>query len=145
MILAWYNLFTRRQHYGETFDDWLCELRKLYDIADGDDIKRNDLMTVLITTGNRDETLRSKILEDLRNSTLDDTVKLIGKMVYAKDTNARIEKRREDSKIALISNGSSNRKPSKTSYQKDKEIRTFDKHYGDKKFKTSEKRNNKCY
>ena len=50
----------------------------------------DDLLTVLITTGVREDKVRSKILEDLRTPTLDDTVKLIEQMVYAKDTNARI-------------------------------------------------------
>ena len=53
----------------------------------------NDLLTVLITTGIRDVRVRTKILQDLRTPTLDDNVKLIEQMVYAKDTNARIEKR----------------------------------------------------
>ena len=61
-----------------------------------------DLLTVLITTGIRDEKVRSKIFEDLRTPTLGDKVKLIEQMVYAKDTNAGIEKRREDSKVAAI-------------------------------------------
>ena len=34
MVLARYNLFTRRQQYGETFEDWYCELRRLYDLAE---------------------------------------------------------------------------------------------------------------
>ena len=29
IILARYNLFTRRQQYGETFEEWHCELRRL--------------------------------------------------------------------------------------------------------------------
>ena len=96
MVLARYNLFTRRQQHGETFEDWYCELRRLFDLAEARDMEGDDLLTVLITTGIRDEKVRSKILEDLRTPTLDDTVKLIEQMVYAKDTNARIEKRRED-------------------------------------------------
>lgn len=39
MVLARYNLFTRRQHYGETFEDWYCELRRLYDLAEAEDIE----------------------------------------------------------------------------------------------------------
>ena len=74
----------------------------------------DDLLTVLITTGVREEKVRSKILEDLRTTTLDDTVKLIKQMVYAKDTNARIEKRREDSKVASINKFGSSKKPTKT-------------------------------
>ena len=66
--------------------------------------------------------IRSKILEDLRTQTLDDTVKLIEQMTFAKDTNARIEKRREDSKIAAVG-----KRNSKTLYQKDKKYRRMDK------------------
>ena len=87
----------------------------------------NDLMTVLITTGVREEKVRSKILEDLRTPTLDETVKLIEQMVYAKDTNARIEKRCEDSKVASINKFGFNKKPTKTLYKKDKEDRRFEK------------------
>ena len=61
----------------------------------------DDLLTVLITTGIREEKVRSKILEDLRTPTLEETVKLIEQMVYARDTNARIEKRRDDSKVSV--------------------------------------------
>ena len=55
IILARYNLFTRRQQYGETFDDWYCELRRLYDLAEAEGMSGEDLLTVLITTGVRDE------------------------------------------------------------------------------------------
>ena len=106
MVLARYNLFTRRQQNGETFEDWYCELRRLYDLAEAEGMSGDDLLTVLITTGIRDEKVRSKILEDLRTPTLDDTVKLIEQMVYAKDTNARIERRREDTKVSAINNTS---------------------------------------
>ena len=125
IILARYNLFTRRQHQGENFDDWLCEIRRLYDLAEAEEMKGEDLMTVLITTGVKEERVRSKILEDLKTPTLDETIKLIEQMMYAKETNARIEKRREDSKINAISN--SGKRPVKTSYQKEYETRRFDK------------------
>ena len=122
MVLARYNLFTRRQQMSETFEEWYIELRRLYDLAEAEDMTGEDLLTVLITTGIRDEKVRSKILEDLRTPTLDDTVKLIEQMTFAKDTNARIEKRREDSKIAAIG-----KRNSKTLYQKDKESRRMEK------------------
>ena len=95
-------MFTRRQQYDETFEDWYCELRRLYDLAEAKDMKREDLLTVLITTWIHGEKVRYKILENLKTPTLDDTVKLIEQMVYAKDTNARIEKRREDAKFNAI-------------------------------------------
>ena len=98
MVLARYNLFTRRQEAGETFEDWYCELRRLYDLAEAQEMSGDDLLTVLITTGVREEKVRSKIFEDLRTPTLDDTVKLIEQMVYAKDT-TRINRRQKDSKI----------------------------------------------
>ena len=66
MVLARYNLFTRRQQYGGAFEDWYCELRRLYDLAEAEDMSGEDLLTVLITTGVRDDNVRSKILEDLR-------------------------------------------------------------------------------
>ena len=68
-------------------------------------------------------------------------MKLIEQMVHAKDTNARIEKRREDSKVAGIGSYSSNKKPSKTSYQKDKEGRRWDKGSIDLKNKANDKCN----
>ena len=77
MVLARYNLFTRRQQQAETFEDWYCELRRLYDLAEADGMTGDDLLTALITTGIRDEKVRSKIFEDLKTPTLDDTVKLI--------------------------------------------------------------------
>ena len=77
---------------SETFQEWYIELRRLYDLAEAEEMTGEDLLTVLITTGIRDEKVRSKILEDLRTPTLDDTVKLIEQMTFAKDTNARIEK-----------------------------------------------------
>ena len=55
-----------------------------------------DLMTVLITNGVKEERVRSKILEDQKTPILDETIKLIEQMMYTKETNARIEKRRED-------------------------------------------------
>ena len=142
MVLARYNLFTRRQQQGESFDDWYCDLRRLYDLAEADDMSGDDLLTVLITTGIRDEKVRSKIFEDFRTPTLDETVKLIEQMVHAKDTNARIEKRREDSKVAGIGSYSSNKKPSKTSYQKDKKGRRCDK--GNIDLKNKENDNCNC-
>ena len=71
IVVARYNLFTRRQQMGETFDDWYCELRRLYDLAEAEEMNGEDLLTVLITTGIRDERARSKIFEDLRTPTLD--------------------------------------------------------------------------
>ena len=53
------------------------------------------------------------MFENFRTPMLDDTVKLIEQMVHTKDTNARVEKRREDSKVAGIGGYNSNRKPSK--------------------------------
>ena len=124
IILARYNLFTRRQHQGEAFEDWLCEIRKLYDLAEAQAMTGEDLLTVQITTGTKEERVRSKILEELKTPTFDETVKLIEQMMYAKETNARIEKRREDSKINAIS--SLGKRPTKTSYQKDSENLRFD-------------------
>ena len=78
----------------------MSELRKFYDLAEAKDMTGDDLLTVLITTGIREEKVRSKILEELSPPTLDDTIKLIAQMVHARDTNASIAKRREDSKVS---------------------------------------------
>ena len=129
---------------GETFDDWYCELRRLYDLAESEEMKGEDLLTVLITTGNRDERARSKIFEDLRTPTLDQTVKLIEQIVYAKDTSARIEKRREDSKIAAIGTSGNKKRLAKTSYQKIKESSRFEKAKYDQKNKFNERSKDKC-
>ena len=96
-------------------------------MVEADEMSREDLLTVLITTGIKEEKFRSKVFEDLRTPTLDDTVKLIEQMVYAKDTNARIEKRREDSKIAAINTSGTHKIPCKTSYQKEKEGKRFER------------------
>ena len=118
---------------SETFEEWYIELRRLYDLAEAEEMTGEDLLTVLITTGIRDEKVTSKILEDLRTPTLDDTVKLIEKMTFAKDTNARIEKRREDSKVAAVG-----KRNTKTLYQKDKEYRRLEKTPKNEKGKTSD-------
>ena len=144
MVLARYNLFTRRQQQGDTFEDWYCELRRLYDLAEAEGMSGEDLLTVLITTGIRDEKVRSKIFEDLRTPTLDDTVKLIEQMVHAKDTNARIEKRREDSKVSAINKSGYQKRPTKTSYQKDKEFQRFEKGKVDEKNKFTDQSKLKC-
>ena len=120
-ILARYNLLTRKQHHGETFEDWNCELRRLYDLAEAEGMTGDDLLKVLITIGIRDEKVRSKILEDLGPPTLDETVKMIEQMLYASDTNARIEKSRGESKVSSITKSGSGKMPTKTLYQKDKE------------------------
>merc|ERR1712074_106880 len=36
MVLARYNLFTRRQQMSETFEEWYIELRRLYDLAEAE-------------------------------------------------------------------------------------------------------------
>ena len=46
MVLARYNLFTRRQQRGETFEDWYCEIRRLYDLAEADEMSGDDIVTV---------------------------------------------------------------------------------------------------
>lgn len=61
-------------------------------MVEAKDMVGDNALTVLITIGIRDEKVGSKILEDFRASTLDETVKVIEQMVYTKDTNARIEK-----------------------------------------------------
>ena len=144
IILARYNLFTRRQHHGETFEEWYCELRRLYDLAEAEEMTGEDLLTVLITTGVRDEKVRSKILEDLRTPTQDETVKLIGQMVYAKDTNARIERRREEANINAVKTPSSNRRPIKTSYQKDKEFWRMERANTESETNNVERTKGKC-
>ena len=58
IILARYNLFTRSLHHGETFEDWYCELRRLYDLAEAEGMTGDDLLIVLITTGIREEKVR---------------------------------------------------------------------------------------
>ena len=108
-------------------------MRRLYDLAEAEEMTGEDLLTVLINTGIRDEKVRSKILEDLRTPTLDDTVKLIEQMTFARETNARIEKRREDSKVAAVG-----KRNSKTLYQKDKEYRRMDKNPKNEKGKTTD-------
>ena len=70
----------------------------------------DNLMPVLVTTGVREEKVRSEIVEVLRTQTIDETVKLIEQMVYDKDTNGRIEKKREDSKVASINHTGSAKK-----------------------------------
>ena len=127
MVQDRYNLFTRRQQQGESFEDWYCELRRLFDLAEAKDMEGEDLLIVLITTGVRDEKVRSEILEYYRNPTLDETVKLIEQMVYAKDTNTKIAERREDSKVSAIANPQISKRSSKTTYQKDKEVQRWDK------------------
>lgn len=144
MVLARYNLFTRRQQQGETFEEWYCKLRRLYDLAEAEGMSGDDVLTVLITTGIRDEKARSKIFEDLKTQTLDDTVKLIERMVYAKDTNARIEKRKEDSKIAAINSIGNRNRPSKISYQKEKEVNRYEKAKVGPKDKSVDISNTKC-
>ena len=64
-------------------------------------------------------------------------------MVYAKDTNARIEKRREDSEIAAINSAGYQKRPSKTSYQK-KEFQRFEKGKSNVKNKFGDKNKDKC-
>ena len=59
-------------------------------------------------------------------------MKLIEQMTFAKDTNARIEKRREDSNVATLG-----KKSSKTLYQKDKENRRMEKTPQNGKAKTA--------
>ena len=49
MVLARYNLFTRRQQMSETFEEWYIELRRLYDLAEAEEMTGEDLLTVLIT------------------------------------------------------------------------------------------------
>ena len=115
------------------FEEWYIELRRLYDLAEAEEMTGEGLLTMLITTGIRDEKVRSKILEDLRTPTLDDTVKLIEQMTFAKDTNARIEKRREDSKVAAVG-----KRNTKTLYQKDKEYRRLEKPPKNEKGKTTD-------
>lgn len=63
MVPARYYLFARRQQQGENFEDWYCELRRLYDSAEAKDMEGEDL-TILITIGIRYEKVRSKILEN---------------------------------------------------------------------------------
>ena len=145
MVLARYNLFTRRQKPYETFEEWLSELRKLYDLAEAEDMTGDDLLTVLITTGIREEKVRSKILEELRTPTLDDTIKLIAQMVHARDTNASIAKRREDSKVAAISASNTHRKPRKTSYQKNKDTSRFERANNKSKFGNTDQFKGECY
>ena len=65
--------------------------------------------------------------------------------MYAKDTNARIEKRREDSKVSAIGgSSSSSKKTSKTSYQKHKEVKRFDKGKFNAKNKSQVQGKDKC-
>ena len=82
MVLERYTLYIRHQQYRETFDDLYCKLRRLYDLAEAAGMSEYDLLTVLITKGVRDRKTCSKIHEDFRTPNLDDTVKLIQKMVY---------------------------------------------------------------
>ena len=71
----------------------------------------DDLLISIILTGVRLEKVQADILEDMKTLTLDKTVKLIEKMMYAKETNAGFKRRREGSKVAAI-------RSSKTSYRK---------------------------
>ena len=114
-------------------------------MAEAEEMTGEDLLTVLITTGVRDEKVRSKILEDLRTPTQDETVKLIEQMVYAKDTNARIERRREEANVNVVNTLSSNRKPRKTSYQKDKEFRRMDRANKESETNNVERNKGKCH
>lgn len=72
-----------------------------------------DILTVLVITGVGEDKVRSKILEDLRTPTLDETVKLIEQMVHAKDTIARVRKMLEDSMVESINQRDSVKKPIK--------------------------------
>lgn len=55
IVLARYNLFTRRRPQGENFEDWYFELRRLYDLAKAKYMERDNLLTDFITTCIRDE------------------------------------------------------------------------------------------
>ena len=51
MLLNRYRLFTRNQRSGETLDSWYQELRRLADVAEIENMSRDELLTVLITSG----------------------------------------------------------------------------------------------
>lgn len=63
MVLARYNLFTRRKKRGEIFEDRYCKLRRLFDLAEAEEMSGEDLLTVLTTTGMKDEKVRSMFLK----------------------------------------------------------------------------------
>ena len=94
----------------------------MHNLAEKEEITVENLLPVLITAVIRDENLRLKILEDLRTPTFDDTVKLIEQRTFNKNTNARIEKRRQDSNVAALST-----KNSETICQMDKSNRLMEK------------------
>ena len=87
-------------------------MRRLYGLPEEKNI-REDLLAVLTTTRTGDEKVRSKIPEDLRTPTLDDTVQLLEQVTFAKDTNTSIEKLRQGSAVAAVV-----KRNSKTLYQK---------------------------
>ena len=58
--------------------------------------------------------------EDRRTPTSNDTVEVIKRTVHAKDTTTRIEKCREDLKVAGIGGSRPRKRTSKTSYEKEK-------------------------
>ena len=66
----------------------------------------------------------SKILKDLGTPPVEDTVKLTEQITFAKDTNAWIEKRKEDPRVAAVG-----KKNSKTLYQQDKQHKIFSTHF----------------
>ena len=51
MLLNRYRLFTRNQRSGETLDSWYQELRRLADVAEVESLSKDELLTVLITSG----------------------------------------------------------------------------------------------
>lgn len=83
----------------------------MYDLGEADDVAGEDLLTDLITTSLRDEKVRSNILKDLSTPTLDQTMKLIERMVYFKDTNEMIRNKYKNAKASSINKFCSGKKP----------------------------------
>ena len=66
----------------------------------------DDILIVLITRVARDQKVRSKNFDDLGTSTLKDIVKFMERIVYAKDSNIKFEKRCNRSYIESINQSS---------------------------------------
>lgn len=124
---------------GENFKDWYCESRRSYDLVEVEDMEGYDLLTALMTTGIRDGQKFLGAAEPLfQTRSLSSQNKCC-----TKRTLARIEKRRDDSKISVTIYSKPNKRPSKTMYQIDKEVRKWNKAVLNDQNKPSDKNSEK--
>merc|ERR1712136_113068 len=111
MLMARYRFFTRNQYPKETFSEWYRELLKIAHEAEIETLTKDEILSILIAAGMKDQKLRWKMLKELKTPGLQEVIDFVNNNSLSNDEDPPSHSYKKESKSG---NEPKNREPTKS-------------------------------